>query len=184
MSKRYGRNQKRKHRERIAELELSETQLTYSRNLERVRADGLDGDLRQLHTALSSVTPYSAFVPPRVLQGFDVDSFRHIPFEVIEETTLLAEMAAHPDHPFELVRNIRDIPVSRATAAIYKDRVKFRTLIHFKVQSSDGTRGIAYIVSDDALEMSRAPGAILEHVVEDCMKQLLETPEGQAFYAQ
>ncbi len=77
MSKRYGRNQKRKHRERIAELEdlWKRSQVAQDRLAGIVR--DLDLKLRSLIEEIRSLCPLSAVLPPKQLRDTYAEHYFH-----------------------------------------------------------------------------------------------------------
>jgi len=173
MASRYGRNKKRKHRARIAELEKSLKATERTRDEWKRSASKAVNNLRVLHEALNRVTPYSVFLPPRALR-FEADQFRHMPFRVEHlqgfPPAYLGNDAA--DEP--ICKEVLDIPVSHVRAAIEKDRDKFQTLIHFSAVGCEGTKRASYMVSDEAMYHMRDFEGVVGRITEDCLRLLLE----------
>jgi len=173
MASRYGRNKKRKHRARIAELEKGLKRTERSRNEWKQSADRAVNELRIIHEGLNRITPYSVFLPP-CPQDFDSGQFRYMPLKVHQFQGFPPAYMGDDADDRPLFREVLEIPVSRVVAAIERDREQFQTLIHFTARSSAGTKRTHYLVSDEAMYHLRDFEGMMAHITEDCLRLLME----------
>jgi len=160
MGSRYGRNQKRRHRARIAQLEEGLDQ--HKRRTDRAASIGraLDEKLRRLIKTIRTVVPGSALLPPRttrrdprpywqrdVLRPVGLVSIRfdELPIRTIERTTLALRIDA-----VEAV--IRDNPED------------FTKILHVLIRFPDGLQKYALTVG--AAEFFDALPEVQEHVAD------------------
>jgi len=161
MASRYGRNKKRRHRERIAELESEVTRWRDSDAMGKKVIRDLDDKLREIIRRLKHVAPLSTLFAPKVARNFlpmwRVELLR----DYLEPITFRED---EPITPRQLDRTILDVPTSMVRAWV--DTVArdgdFVTTLHAHVPQRDGTMG--YAVSARAGDLME-PG-VLEHMLQ------------------
>ena len=173
MASRYGRNKKRQHRERIAELEKQNSSLTKDLRDTKTIAARLYRDLNALHEALNRITPYSAFLPPKALER-DLRHFERVPFYVhrlVPHDPVFLDDPPWDDEPRYI--DALEIPMYKVKTQLLEDRARFEYLIHFVAVGPKGDHRTAYHVSYEMLRMARGWEPIFARLTEDCLTALI-----------
>jgi hypothetical protein len=172
MGRRYGRNQKRKHRERIAELEAENRTLKDNFRDAKVVAGRLNRDMADLHRALNSITPYSAFLPPKST-SMRFDYLRQNAFRIDRLLELRPVILEGKDPDQLLCIRTLDIPMLQVIAKVEADRDAFQYLIHFQAVSPKGRWRSRYLVSYEMLRRSRDWASVVNRIAESLVEQLM-----------
>lgn len=148
MGRRYGRNQKRRHRARIAELE---TEVAYYRQRSltfQERWSETDKRYRSLASTIVDVLgEHSALLPPREVQGFRPSQPVELPCEVQE--------LRHPQHLHALKLFVENNP--RGDLAH----------VRLRGQDTNGRVGWDYCLSKEALKHYHRLPAVQQTVAEE-----------------
>ena len=135
MGKRYGRNKKRKHQEKIESLEaLNEAHLRAIDMIDRDRSRALHA-LKELHEALNRANPYSSFLPPRVL-SLHPDTLRHGPLELSEHKPVPVNFDPSADYAALDAPDVRRIPFYEVTAEIALNPERYQARCHLLLRES------------------------------------------------
>ncbi len=174
MGSRYGRNQKRRHRARIAELE--KTQEAFIRNERKLSGQFEQAKfaLRTLIKEIDRVAPLSALLKPKV-RKIHPDTFRFAPLEEVEhirENWGAFTLDSMPKTPITLTRVHREL--FSITGHIEECVRTFRTVIHLIAQSPTDKRHAVYYVSKGALNQSRFLSEVYEEITVRLISNLME----------
>ena len=164
MGARYGRNQKRRHRKRIAELEASLEAEAQRAGLLRGAVADLTHKLDAVFDRIKAACPHSVVLPPREL--------RHDPYEwnvaayrEVGITEFMIERDVGPE-PLPYLRT------SLGKVLVYVEDVVrepgFRTAVHFRVPARDGA--LHYSVAVPQVDL-RHPGMV-EQVISDAVEAI------------
>lgn len=157
MSKRYGRNQKRRHRERIAALEsgLARMGEMYNRDVKGLRQT-LDDARRERDGIVETIRrrlPYSAMLPPRAIGGpgghfrYATDDVRAV---IREAESAIGDMSC----------STVTVDLHALEAAIHDNLATLEREVHVRLAD----RAMRYAVSSAALAQSAHRSAI-EHEI-------------------
>lgn len=152
MSKRYGRNQKRRHRERIAALEEA-----YNRDVPMLQSS-LAKVRRERDEIVETVTrrlPFSAMLPPRTLRA-----------QINGAAFCYPRLGRYDDPPGEVRVDLHKLEV-----AIEEDIERLLYEIHVRLES----RGCYYAVSRQVLAEASYRGVIEHHVAQEVARRMGET---------
>ncbi|RLI66893.1 MAG: hypothetical protein DRO67_00580 [Candidatus Asgardarchaeum californiense] len=148
MSKRFGRNQKRKLRNRIKELEEAlerdDSLIKYMRG----RIDQLEYEFNKLVTCIEQIAPNSVCLPPKKIEAHVNCDRMYMP--LYSPISFDMTNSAVPV-PLEVSR----VKLSKFCVDIEKYRERFETLIH--VYTEDRYCDIKYMISDNVLNTVGLP---------------------------
>lgn len=160
MSKRYGRNRRRQHREQIALLE-AETQRLQSLNLQgHKELATAKGQIAEIAEIIERVAQYSVALPPKRLEGGGKRNslqleLRRIFFERFDARN------ATPDC---LRRTVSYVDVYALRAFVERHQEAFQRAVHLRYYAyGDSARHGAYMVSESALR-SMPFDVLVKHV--------------------
>ncbi len=181
MARRYGRNQKRRHREQIANLEARVAELTESERLAKLIAVDADAKTRAIIARVQSVTPNSVVLSPV--------KRKHPPYSW-EIPELFEPVTIRMHEPLTARSMLRDcahttVRVELGKVMAWIDSVvktpDFRTRIHFQCPSPDGEgRAGHYWISNECGDMRSldVQSRVAQHVV-DVIRAEYETAENE-----
>lgn len=149
MGRRYGRNQKRRHRQRIKELEEAQTRLVRENTDQRHYASSLRAELKMLLESIDAVAPLSVILKPK-LQHVSAEQLRYGPFESMRRKgyrPLDVEMGGDRALPLERVQHW----LYEVVAHIRTNPQDFETAIHLVARSPRGEVKNSYFISMEGL---------------------------------
>lgn len=161
MSKRYGRNQKRKHRERIATLEVNLQLVTSERDHALSR-------FKHMVRELDRIAPYSAVMPPKHMHDH---ALYYVSIPRRREVTLAPRVL--DDVP--VIRDVLTISMGEITVWLEKHRDTLETRIHALIPTEDG--GVRYSASlgtGSDFHLFRYPQDWVESVTRYLLNSLIE----------
>lgn len=167
MSKRYGRNQKRRHRERIAALEVSEQRLgdraaRSERALSTLRSEVADWD-EEIRRLLGSYSAFQKDVPT-----FATDHpIREMP--AMERLQPYADYGA--DIPFSMAMS-QHIRMQRYITTIESDPIRWSKLIRFVEADRRGAH-VAYSMSDEMVMQAKFGPREMHYLAERIAYELI-----------
>jgi len=175
MGSRYGRNQKRRHRERIAELEKQNGKLWSDNSQAWGKVAKLRFELKELFEAIDAVQPLSALLKP-TLVTLDPDQLRHLPFEQLNRLPM-RELRVEMD-PFGSVSLERmEHWLFEITTEIRANPASFRHAIHLIARSPKETQQTNYFVDMAALKRAVDLPHVFSHVFEKMIHALVKAQQ-------
>lgn len=173
MGKRYGRNKKRKHQEKIESLEaLNEAHLRAIDMIDRDRSRALHA-LKELHEALNRANPYSSFLPPRVL-SLHPDTLRHGPLELSEHKPVPVNFDPSADYAALDAPDVRRIPFYEVTAEIALNPERYQARCHLLLSGFAGRELASYHISEGALRDLKHNAPMRHSFAEIVTRRLVE----------
>lgn len=175
MGSRYGRNQKKRHRARVQELEARLQSETKRAALLLCASEDLGDKLRLVLRKIEAACPNSVALPPKMMQQelpeWTVEGYRELdPIRVS-----LNEHHAQLSAP--CIRLLR-VPLGRV--AVWLEDVvaegHFRTAVHFRVPGPKG--GLNYVVAEPQGNL-RNPG-VAEFVVKGAVSEIQRHEDSSA----
>lgn len=171
MSRRYGRNQKRRHRERIAELEKTQTRLLHANTRALEKAASVQEEMKLLIEAIDAICPLSAVLKPKV-KPIDPGYVASGGFEYVEPGEHYAMIGVNDPIPMS-------VPLTRVRRKLYEilaevqdNPLEFKRAIHLIARSPDDHRRASYFVSMEALQSAREMHHVYEHAVKVVVNKL------------
>jgi len=142
MGSRYGRNQKRRHRARIAQLELDLGR--HKRRADRAVSIGraLDGKLRRLIETIRIVASDSALLPPRTTERDPRPCWNRIVWS--EPAPVSIRFDGPPFAPIE--RTVLALRIEDVEAVIRDNPEDFTKILHVVIRFPDGHQKYALTV--------------------------------------
>jgi hypothetical protein len=172
MGRRYGRNQKRRHREKIAELDAIQKRLLRHNTSLLNETVALKAELKTLVEEIDAITPLSALFKPTT-KSLDPDQLMAMPFEFLERPE---------DRGFETeIRDIGAVAFRRVQMNLYgivgevrSNPTKFKKAIHLIARSPKDKRRAVYYVSEDALDRGRDLHHVFEHIFQALIRDVVQ----------
>jgi len=148
MSKRYGRNQKRRHRELLAKTEkrLQEMTVAYDRDRHlteylQQQINRAERTIREMVETIESVCPNSTAIPPKTFTG----SGERPSFTVAcLDSPLLMSMGVNPNRPI-VPEQLRYVNTYALETYVQKHKETLDTAIHLRYQAGGHS---AYMISE------------------------------------
>jgi hypothetical protein len=161
MSKRFGRNQKRKMREQLQGLQKKDASNAHNLAYYRKQVASLESELRRVIETVESICTYSAAIPAKVRTDRPYGDRWEVP--LVERLSNFS-VADHASDPWGILRTIDCYALK-----IYLEEHlgTFSTAVHLKFNGKHS----AYVLSEQALR-SMPESRIVEELVRHLRKQL------------
>lgn len=177
MGSRYGRNQKRRHREKISELEAMQERLLHEQSSLIDEVVALKRELKILVEEIDSIAPLSAIFKPKV-KVMDPDYLMVSPYEMVERAEDLGFATDIRDVGAVAFNRVR-MNLYGIVATIRNEPAKFQKVIHLIARSPEDHRRSVFYVSEEALDRGRD----LHHVFEHIFQTLIRDVVGKVIHA-
>ncbi len=178
MASRYGRNQKRRHRARIAELERIERAVLKDNSKAWGMVKQLQLELKTLLEAIDAVQPLSAILPAKI-RTMDPEWLRYGPYETVRKTNdfwdgVNVDLKPGVMHvPLERIRHY----VYEIAAEIRNDPLKFEHCIHLIARSPKDTNIQAYYIDSVALAQAYSLPEVFERIFRKLIDALVKAQQ-------
>ena len=171
MPTRYGRNQKRRHRELLKEAEkrLQEMTVAYDRNRQltgymRQQLDDAERTIREMVETIESVCPNSIAIPPKTFTG----SGERPSFTVAcLDSPLLTSMGIDPSRPI-VPEQLRYVDTYALETYVREHKETLDTTIHLRYQASGHS---VYMISERGFR-NIPIRKLVEHVAQELVNHL------------
>ena len=171
MGRRYGRNQKRRHREKIAELEKTQDRLLKKNTLVLRNAQTVEKELKLLVESIDAICPLSAILKPKT-KVMNPDQLRYGEFEYTEMDHGPYVSIGDADIPQTMpLRTVRRM-LYEIIAEVQNNPVTLRQAIHLIARSPTDSQAVSYFVDMTALRQSRSMQHVYDHIIKTLANKL------------
>lgn len=170
MASRYGRNKKRRHRERIAELEKSLKRSTAQEKYAHKRYLSEKHDKERLLRAIGDIAPGSAFLPPAKWNHYGGRQMEFL------KQTLPDEMDLNSSEPLVYAVQLERyyVSIGEVEAWVWDHPEEFRKIVHVLYRHPDPTHSIKFrhAFSAEAMYHLRHLPLVQDHICETVIHAL------------